>query len=182
MQWRFLIPVVVFVALFGVFALVLKRTGTGEYNPSEIISPLLGKPAPVIRLPDVSDPNKFVDTSEYAGKPYLINVWATWCAGCRDEHPTLLAIARQNVLPMVGVDWSDDLTQAQRWLATLGNPYTLNGFDSEGRVSVDLGVYGAPETFLVDAQGLLQYKHVGPLTMEVWQREFLPRLNPAVSQ
>jgi cytochrome c biogenesis protein CcmG, thiol:disulfide interchange protein DsbE len=176
MQWRYVVPVLVFAALFGVFALVLKRSGSGDYNPGQIISPLVGRAAPAIRLPAVHDANETVDTASLSGKPYLINVWATWCGGCREEHPTLLALAREGKVPIVGVDWSDDRAQAQQWLARLGNPYTLNGFDGDGRVAVELGVYGAPETFLVDAKGIVQYKHVGPLNTEVWRREFLSRL------
>jgi len=179
MQWRFVIPAVVFAALFGVFAFVLKRTESGNYDPHAIQSPLLGKPAPQFRLAQVEDPAKVVDSQSFAGKPYVVNVWATWCAGCRDEHTTLLEIARQSVVPIIGVDWNDELEPAQRWLNVLGNPYVATGFDNNGKVAIDLGVYGAPETFLVDAQGIVQYKHVGPMTLDVWQREFLARLQAA---
>jgi cytochrome c biogenesis protein CcmG/thiol:disulfide interchange protein DsbE len=176
MKWRFAIPAIIFAALFGVFWLMLHRAGNGEYDAHEIKSPLLGKPAPQFRLAQVEDPTKFVDSSTYTGKPYLINVWGTWCVACRDEHPTLLEIARQNVVPIIGIDWNDDLTAAQRWLSDRGNPYVATANDDQGRVAIDWGVYGAPETFLVDAQGIVQFKYVGPMTMETWQREFVPRL------
>jgi cytochrome c biogenesis protein CcmG/thiol:disulfide interchange protein DsbE len=179
MKWRFAIPAVVFIALFAVFWLMLTRTGTGEYDARQIKSPLLGKPAPQFRLSQVEDPTKFVDSADYAGKPYVLNVWGTWCGACREEHAVLLEISRQSGIPIVGIDWNDDLAQAQRWLAVLGNPYVAIGFDNQSRVAIDWGVYGAPETFLIDAQGIVQYKHVTPMTLEVWQREFVPRIQKA---
>jgi cytochrome c biogenesis protein CcmG/thiol:disulfide interchange protein DsbE len=182
MKWRFAIPAIVFAALFGVFWLMLNRAGTGEYDAREIKSPLLGKPAPQFRLAQVEDPTKFIENAAFAGKPYVVNVWATWCAGCRDEHSTLMEIARQNMIPIIGIDWNDNLSAAQRWLADRGNPYVATGNDDQGRVAIDWGVYGAPETFLVDAQGIVQFKHVAPMTMDVWQREFVPRIQQAPRQ
>src|SRR5690242_15874706 len=113
MQWRFIIPAVVFAALFGVFAVILERTESGNYDPKAIQSPLIGKPAPQFKLSQVEDTSKFVDSQTYIGKPYVINVWATWCVACRDEHATLMEISRRNELPIVGLDWNDDLAQAQ---------------------------------------------------------------------
>jgi cytochrome c biogenesis protein CcmG/thiol:disulfide interchange protein DsbE len=179
MKWRFAIPAVVFIALFGVFWLMLNRAGKGEYDAHEIKSPLIGKPAPKFRLPRVEDENSFVDNSKFAGRPYILNVWGTWCVECRQEHATLMAIAGQNLVPIVGLDLKDDLAQARKWLAALGNPYSASAFDAEGRVGLDWGVYGAPETFLVDAQGIVIYKHISSLTMELWEREFVPRIKHA---
>lgn len=175
MNWRFAIPAMVFIALFGVFWFVLKKNQQG-HDIHAIQSPLLGKAAPQFQLSQVEDPAKILDNGKFHGQPYILNVWATWCAGCRQEHQTLLAIARENLVPIVGIDWNDDLESAQRWLNALGNPYVATGFDAQGRVAIDWGVYGAPETFLIDANGTVQYKHVAPMTMEVWQREFVPRI------
>jgi cytochrome c biogenesis protein CcmG, thiol:disulfide interchange protein DsbE len=176
MKWRFAVPAVVFAALFAVFWLMLHRAGTGEYDARIIQSPLLGKSAPSFRLSQIEDPSKFLDSKDFAGRPYVVNIWGTWCAACRQEHSVLLEIARQNRVPIIGIAWNDDLTQAQRWLNELGNPYAATGNDNEGRVAIDWGVYGAPETFLVDAQGIVLYKHVAPMTLDVWEREFMSRL------
>jgi cytochrome c biogenesis protein CcmG/thiol:disulfide interchange protein DsbE len=167
---RYLIPALIFAALVAFFAIGLQR------NPRYIPSPLIGKPAPQFELQAVEDPTRTVRTRDFHGRPYVLNVWGTWCAGCRLEHETLLQIARSGVVPIVGLNWKDDRSLAQQWLEQLGNPYVVTAFDPEGRAGIDWGVYGAPETFLVDANGIVQYKHIAPLTMEVWEREFLPRL------
>jgi len=179
MQWRFAIPVMIFVALCMVFGWMLYRTGAEGYDVSLLQSPLIGKSAPTFRLSGVEAPEQFVDSRDYAGKPYLLNVWATWCEGCRHEHAALLEIARENALPIIGLDTKDELSAAQRWLTALGNPYTATAFDPDGRAALDWGVYGAPETFLVDASGNVVYKHIGPLTMAVWRQHFLPRISPS---
>src|SRR5262249_14013210 len=105
---------------------------------------------------------------------HLVNVWATWCFECRNEHAMLLQIQQQNIVPIVGIDWNDKLPDAQRWLGTLGNPYAATGFDNEGRTALDWGVYGAPETVLVDDKGIVRCKQVGAMNPEVWQKKFLP--------
>lgn len=167
---RYLIPVLIFAALVAFFAIGLKR------DPRYIASPLIGKPAPTFELSMVEDPAHKVSSRDYQGRMYVLNVWGTWCVGCREEHATLLQIARSNVVPIVGLNWKDELPLAQRWLQQLGNPYAATAFDPDGRVGIDWGVYGAPETFLVDGNGVVQYKHIAPITMDVWQREFLPRI------
>ena len=116
-------------------------------------SPLIGKPAPHFELPSVEDPARMVSTKDFEGRMYVLNIWGTWCVGCRQEHAVLLEIARRNAAPLIGLDWKDDLQLAQRWLRELGNPYAATAFDAEGRVAIDWGAYGAPETFLVDATG-----------------------------
>jgi cytochrome c biogenesis protein CcmG, thiol:disulfide interchange protein DsbE len=141
-----------------------------------MVSALLGKPAPPFNLPVLGDATRQFDSRQLAGQPWVMNVWGTWCAECRVEHDTLLAIARQNRVPMVGLNWKDDDEAAQQWLAQLGNPYSVVAADREGRTAIDFGVYGAPETFFIDADGLVQYRHVGAMTPEVWEREFLSRL------
>lgn len=171
-MWKFLLPGVAFAGLVALFVVGL--------NPSRDIhalpSPLIGKSAPQFTLTDVLDPAQKVSNAPLQGHVYVLNVWATWCAGCRQEHETLVEIAGQKTVPIIGLDWNDDRDKATRWLQQLGNPYTNVAFDNEGRVAIDWGVYGAPETFLVDAQGKVLFKHIAPLTMEVWQQEFLPRI------
>ena len=174
-MWKFLLPAAAFAGLVALFIVGL--------NPQRDIhalpSPLIGKPAPQFTLPDVLDPASKVSSSALQGQVYVFNVWATWCAGCRQEHEALLEIARQNVVPLIGLDWNDDHAKATQWLTQLGNPYRQVGFDNEGRVAIDWGVYGAPETFLVDGQGKVLFKHIAPLTMDVWRQEFLPRIAAA---
>lgn len=167
-MWRFVIPGLVFAVLVGFFVIGLNR------DPSYVPSPLIGKAAPAFSLSKVEDPTQQVSDRDFAGRKHLVNVWGTWCSGCRQEHELLVAIAKQNVVPIVGIDWKDDLSSAQQWLKQLGNPYVATAFDVEGRVAIDWGVYGAPETFLVDERGIVIYKHVGILTAEVWQNEMLP--------
>jgi cytochrome c biogenesis protein CcmG/thiol:disulfide interchange protein DsbE len=111
----------------------------------------------------------------------VLNVWGTWCIACRDEHPVLLEVSKQNRLPIVGMDWRDDDDDAKQWLGQLGNPYNVVIVDREGRTAIDFGVYGAPETFFIDADGRVQYRHVGPMTPQVWEREFLGRLPHSVT-
>jgi cytochrome c biogenesis protein CcmG/thiol:disulfide interchange protein DsbE len=170
-MWRALVPLSIFAVLVGFFVVGLKR------DPTLVPSPLIGKSAPAYVLPKVEDPTLMVSNTDMAGKRHLVNVWATWCGGCRQEHPVLLEIAQQNLLPIVGIDWKDELLPAQQWLQQLGNPYVATAFDQEGRVAIDFGVYGAPETFLVDEHGIVLYKHVGVLTTAIWQQKFLPLIS-----
>ena len=167
---RFLVPALAFAVLVGFFVAGLKL------DPGEIPSPLIDKPAPAFSLESLGDPAWRVGSADLAGRPWLMNVWATWCAGCRQEHEALLTIAREGRVPIMGLNWRDDRALALRWLAQLGNPYDSVAFDPEGRVAIDWGVYGAPETFLIDASGRVVKKHIGPITLDVWQREFLPLL------
>lgn len=174
---RYLIPLIAFAILIPVFIIGLGR------DPGELPSPFLGKPAPEFSLPTVSDPQKTVGSADFSGQAALVNVWATWCVGCRQEHGFLLSLSRSGAIPIYGINWQDDRTEALRWLQQLGNPYVASGDDRDGKVGIDWGVYGAPETFLVAADGTVLYKHLGPLTPAVWEREFVPRLeSPEVSQ
>jgi cytochrome c biogenesis protein CcmG, thiol:disulfide interchange protein DsbE len=174
-MWKFLIPMAAFVALAVLFAFGL--------NPKRDIhalpSPLIGKPAPGVDLTDVMDPSHRVDTSALKGQVYVLNVWGTWCVACREEHEELLAISRQHVVPIIGLDYMDQRDKAKQWLTQLGNPYQAVGFDTDGRTAIDWGVYGAPETFLVDGRGQVIFKFISPMTAEVWEREFLPRIAAA---
>jgi cytochrome c biogenesis protein CcmG, thiol:disulfide interchange protein DsbE len=174
-MWKFLLPMAAFVALAVLFAFGL--------NPNRDIhalpSPLIGKPAPLFSLTDVMDPARTVSNAALKGQVYLLNVWGSWCYACRQEHETLLDIQRQHVVPIVGLDYMDQREKAQQWLTQLGNPYSGVAFDTDGRTAIDWGVYGAPETYLVDGQGRIVYKFISPMTPEVWQHDFLPRIEAA---
>jgi cytochrome c biogenesis protein CcmG/thiol:disulfide interchange protein DsbE len=169
---RFLIPVAAFVALGAVLFIGVVNSP----NKSTMASALLGKPAPAFELPVLGDPTRKLGLADLAGRPWVLNVWGTWCIACREEHPALLEIAREGRLPLIGLNWRDEDQAAQQWLTQLGNPYSAVVIDREGRTAIDFGVYGAPETFFIDAAGRVQYRHVGAMTPEVWQREFLSRL------
>ena len=165
---RFAIPLAVFVVI-----LAFLFVGLG-LNPREVPSPLIGKPAPVFELPTVADPAVRISNRDYAGSMYLLNVWGTWCGGCREEHEMLLEIARVAGIPMLGLNWKDDRLLAMQWLTQLGNPYAQVASDTDGRVAIDWGVYGAPETLLVSADGVILAKRIGVMTADIWQRDFLP--------
>ena len=178
-MWRYFLPAAAFLALGGLLALALTRIGSGRLDPHEIKSPLIGRAAPAFVLPSVIDPAQRLDSHSLAGKTYLLNVWGTWCEACREEHQELLEIARSARVPLIGIDWRDERQLAIAYLAQLGNPYQQVVSDSDGRVAIDWGVYGAPETFLVGADGVVLEKHVGPVTDEVWRQKFLPRIGGA---
>jgi len=167
---RYLIPVIAFALLVAVFRVGLDR------DPTFVPSPLIGKVAPSFDLPRLGDQSQRLTDQDLQGQVSLVNVWATWCVGCRQEHDTLLEIAKLGVVPIYGLNWKDDATLAGQWLEQLGNPYVATGFDGEGRVAIDWGVYGAPETFLLDANGVVLYKHIAPLDMQTFQSEFMPRI------
>ena len=169
---RFLIPAAIFLALAGVLYVGVVHSP----NKSTMQSALLGKTVPDFSLPVLGNPGMNLTNTQLAGRPWVLNVWGTWCAACRDEHPVLLDIAKQNALPLVGLDWKDEDDAALDWLKQLGNPYSVVVADRDGRTAINFGVYGAPETFFIDADGRVQYRHVGAMTAEVWQREFLSRL------
>ena len=178
-MWRYFLPAALFLTLGLVLGYTLTRIDRGKLDVREITSPLLGQPAPAFRLAALADPAQTVDSRGLAGKVYVFNVWGTWCGGCRDEHSALMAIARGGGVPIVGLDWKDDRTLALQWLQQLGNPYLTVASDPEGRVAIDWGVYGAPETFLVSASGVVLEKHIGPLTEDIWRRKFVPHLGAA---
>src|SRR5262245_21573767 len=159
-------------ALAGVLYIGVRHS----LDKSTMVSALLGKPAPSFELPILGQPEHVFSSKQFAGRPWVMNVWGTWCVECRNEHETLLAIAGKNAVPLVGLNWRDEDDAANEWLRQLGNPYSVVAVDREGRTAIDFGVYGAPETFFIDAGGLVQYRHVGPMTPEVWEREFASRL------
>jgi len=174
-MWKFILPFAAFVALAVLFAFGLNP----KRDIHAIPSPLIGKPAPLFKLTDVVDPTRIVNNAALRGQVYMLNVWGTWCAACRQEHEELIAISQQRVVPIIGLVYMDQREKAQEWLQQLGNPYAAVAFDTDGRTAIDWGVYGAPETFLVDAEGKVIYKFISPMTAEVWEHEFLPRIAAA---
>jgi len=167
---KYILPGLIFAALLVVFYRGL------FLNPSEVPSPLIGKPAPTFQLEELSRPDEQFATSDMFGQPALLNVWATWCAGCRQEHGFLMQLARSGEVPLYGMNYRDERAPAIEWLQRLGDPYEKTGYDPDGMGSLDWGVYGAPETFLLSPDGTVVHKHLGPLTMEVWSRDFRPRI------
>lgn len=169
-----LLPLLAFALLALLLGLgVLRNSGK---DTSAIPSPLLGKPAPAFSLPVLGEPGRLVSNDDLRGEPYLLNVWGSWCPACRDEHPVVTELAKSGRIKVVGYDYKDEPEDAQRWLQQFGNPYSLVIADLDGRAALDWGIYGAPETFLVDAQGVIRWKFVGPLTPEVVQQQLLPML------
>ena len=169
---RFILPAAIFLALAGVLYVGVVHSP----NKSTMQSALLGKPVPAFDLPVLGNPGIKLTNTQLSGRPWVLNVWGTWCVACREEHEALLAIGKQNALPLVGLNWKDEDDAAVDWLKQLGNPYSVVAVDRDGRTAIDFGVYGAPETFFIDSDGRVQYRHVGPMTDEVWQREFLSRI------
>ncbi|MCW8400193.1 DsbE family thiol:disulfide interchange protein [Legionella sp. PATHC038] len=142
-------------------------------NPHELPSVQLGKSLPPFSLPQLNDPNSFFDSKQLRGQVVLLNVWASWCAACVDEQVLMLQLAREGI-PIYGLNYKDQSVNALRWLEQWGNPYKLVIEDRDGKVAIDLGVYGAPETFVIDKQGIIRYRHVGIMTQKVWQKEISP--------
>lgn len=167
---RFLLPLLLFIALGA-----LLFAGLGK-DTRRVPSPLIDKAAAAFALPELRDATRMIDSKQFAGQPYLLNVWGSWCVACQEEHPVLLNYARSKNIPLVGLNWKDDNDTALRWLAALGDPYDAVPVDADGRVAINYGVYGAPETFLIDGAGVIRFKQIGPLTPEVIANEIEPRL------
>lgn len=167
------IPLVLFLLLAGALLWQLVRNAGGD-DPTTLESALIGKPVPVFRLEALNEPGKVYDQAVLTqGKPLLLNVWATWCPTCRAEHQFLNGLAAQGVR-VVGMNYKDDRRKAVNWLNELGNPYALSLYDGDGMLGLDLGVYGAPETFLIDGNGIIRYRHAGDLNENIWQNELKP--------
>ncbi|GDX04828.1 thiol:disulfide interchange protein DsbE [Buttiauxella sp. WJP83] len=167
------IPLVLFLLLAAMLLWQLARNAQGD-DPTNLESALVGKPVPVFRLESLENPGKIYDQAVLNdGKPLLLNVWATWCPTCRAEHQYLNGLKAQGVR-VVGMNYKDDRQKAINWLNELGNPYALSLFDGNGMLGLDLGVYGAPETFLIDGKGIIRYRHAGDLNDRVWQQEIKP--------
>jgi cytochrome c biogenesis protein CcmG/thiol:disulfide interchange protein DsbE len=168
MKAKFIIPLAVFVGLLIFLGIGLTK------DPREVPSPLIDKPAPDFRLTQLSDPSRQFSPAEMRGKVWLLNVWASWCSGCQQEHPYLMEIASKNVVPIYGMDYKDQVTDAMQTLNRAGNPYNMVITDPEGRTGIDYGVYGVPETFVIDKQGVIRYKQIGPMTPEAFETTILP--------
>ncbi len=164
---RFLIPLVIFVVLIGFLAVGLNR------DPREVPSPLVDKPAPAFQVPQLAAAEKTFSPQDMAGKVWLFNVWASWCVSCRQEHPVLVDYAKKG-LPIIGLNYKDQREDGLRWLKQFGDPYQLSAFDADGRVGMDYGVYGVPETYLIDKAGTIRYKHIGPITPDAMEKKILP--------
>jgi len=165
---RFLLPL-------GVFVVLLVFLGIGlNLNPREVPSPLIDKPAPEFTLPQLHDPTLTFSSDDMKGKVWLFNVWASWCVSCRQEHPVLVKLARSGEVPIYGLDYKDEVGEALQWLKNWGDPYTLSAVDKDGRVGINYGVYGVPETYVIDQQGMIRYKHIGPLTPKSVEETILP--------
>jgi cytochrome c biogenesis protein CcmG/thiol:disulfide interchange protein DsbE len=173
---RYLIPLALFA---GVSVFLFKGL---SINPRVVPSPLIGKPVPEFTLPRLKEPEQTLSSEELKGRVYLLNVWATWCVSCRTEHPLLVQLSRAGLVDIYGLNWKDDRVEALSWLRTLGDPFVANAFDESGRVAIDWGVYGAPETFVVDRQGIIRYKYAGPLSVELLKEEILPLVNELKSE
>jgi cytochrome c biogenesis protein CcmG/thiol:disulfide interchange protein DsbE len=165
---RFLVPLAVFVVLVGFLAVGLKL------DPREVPSPLIGKPAPAFALARLDNPQQTIRKEDLLGKVWILNVWASWCAACREEHPHLVAYSRTGQAPLYGLNYKDTRPDAVGWLARFGDPYEASLFDPDGRLGLDLGVYGVPETFVIDKEGRIRFKQIGPVTPEVIQTKIVP--------
>ncbi|MEW6330736.1 MAG: DsbE family thiol:disulfide interchange protein [Pseudomonadota bacterium] len=165
---KYLVPLAIFVVLGLLLAYGL------NLDPRKIPSPLIGKPLPAFSLATVADPARKVGRDDMLGRAYLLNVWASWCVACRQEHPFLNELARNKTVSIIGLNYKDRREDALGWLGSLGNPYELSLSDTDGRLGIDLGVYGVPETFVIDKQGVIRYKQIGPITPEVWEQKLAP--------
>lgn len=170
MKRKFLIPLLIFVPLLLLLGVGLK------HDPREVPSPLIGKPAPAFDLAQLDDASKRFSPEALKGKPWLLSVWASWCTSCQQEHPLLVDLAKRGEVTIVGLDYKDDPAEAKAWLQRWGNPYSLTVSDRDGRVGINYGVYGVPETYVIDRAGVIRYKHVGPLTPEVIDSKLLPMM------
>ena len=169
-----LLPLLGFFALVGLLGFGMWWNQHHETN--EVPSPLIGKPAPDFVLPLLLDPTKTLSKKDMLGKAYLINIFGSWCVTCHEEHPILIAEAKHLGVPLIGLAWKDDPADSKRWIARYGDPYDTIIADADGRAGIEFGVYGAPETFLIDAQGVIVYKRIGMLTPDVIDRELKPQL------
>ena len=168
MKAKFLIPLILFIVLVVFLGVGLNR------DPREVPSPLINKPAPAFELAQLSQPNKTFSTDSMKGQVWILNVWASWCVACREEHPVLVELAKSGQAPVVGLDYKDKREDALAMLQRQGDPYVLSAFDENGRVGIDYGVYGVPETYIIDQAGIIRFKHIGPITMQVLNEKMYP--------
>lgn len=165
---RYLLPL-------GLFAAIVVFLGVGlSLNPREVPSPLIGRTAPAFDLPQLHAADKRIAPADMRGKVWLLNVWASWCVSCRAEHPVLNDLAKRKVVPIYGLNYKDKREDALRWLKDWGDPYVLSIIDADGRTGIDYGVYGVPETYVIDKAGIVRYKQIGPLTPDIVRDKILP--------
>jgi len=169
-RWQYLLPLGIFVVLLGFLGVGL------NLNPREVPSPLIGKPAPAFALPRMGDTATVIKRDDLLGKVWVLNVWASWCEPCREEHPLVMELARRKLAPVYGLNYKDTRPAGMAFLTQLGNPYEASLFDADGQAALDWGIYGAPETFVVDAEGIVRFKHIGPLTPDIVQDRIRPLL------
>jgi len=167
---RFVLPLAIFIVLSGFLFVGLRL------NPREVPSPFIGKPAPAFQLTQLAHPEQTFSPKQMQGQVWLLNVWASWCVACRVEHPLLVDLAKKNVIPIVGLNYKDKRDAALGWLGQFGDPYQLSVADTDGRVGIDYGVYGVPETFVIDKTGVIRFKQIGPITEDAWRDKILPLL------
>jgi cytochrome c biogenesis protein CcmG/thiol:disulfide interchange protein DsbE len=165
---RFGVPLGIFLALVALLAIGL------NLNPREVPSPLIDKPAPDFVLPQLHAPQQRFSPASMKGQVWILNVWASWCEACRDEHPVLVDFAKRGVAPLLGLNYKDRRPDALEWLKRFGDPYRTSIVDAEGKVGIDYGVYGVPETYVIDKQGIIRYKRIGPVTPEIVQNKLIP--------
>jgi cytochrome c biogenesis protein CcmG/thiol:disulfide interchange protein DsbE len=165
---RFAIPLALFIVLVAFLAI-----GLG-HDPRELPSPLINRPAPDFNLTQLHEPQKTFSARDMRGQVWLLNVWASWCVSCREEHPLLLELSRSGAVPIYGLNYKDKRDDAISWIREFGDPYVLSAADQDGRVGIDYGVYGAPETYLIDRDGVIRFKQVGPITPDLLQQKILP--------
>jgi cytochrome c biogenesis protein CcmG, thiol:disulfide interchange protein DsbE len=175
-MWRYLTPLFIFALL-----VVFLYKGL-SLNPRQLQSTLIDKPAPNFSLPSLKDPARLLNSQDLLGEVWLLNVWASWCVSCRQEHPLLMQLSKQSAIKIYGLNYKDKREDAQAWLARHGDPYLDSAMDSRGRTGIDYGVTGTPETFLIDKHGIVRYKYVGPLATEVFTREIWPLLQKLLAE
>jgi cytochrome c biogenesis protein CcmG/thiol:disulfide interchange protein DsbE len=173
---RFLIPFGLFVVVVGFLAVGL------TLNPRELPSPLVGKAAPEFSLPQLHDQEKIISSNDLKGKVWLLNFWASWCGGCKEEHPVLIHLAQSGAVPIYGMDYKDQRSEALAWLKEWGNPYPIVAVDEAGRVGINYGVYGVPETYVIDKAGVIRYKQIGPLREDILEKKILPLVRELQNQ
>jgi cytochrome c biogenesis protein CcmG, thiol:disulfide interchange protein DsbE len=171
MKAKFLIPLIVFISLVVFLAIGLNR------DPHEVPSPLINKSAPAFEVSQLTDAKKTFSPANMQGQVWILNVWASWCVACREEHPVLVELAKSQMAPVIGLDYKDKREDALAMLAKQGNPYLLSAFDGNGRIGIDYGVYGVPETYIIDKAGVIRFKHIGPLTMDLLNQKIYPMLS-----
>ncbi len=168
---RSLLPLVIFIV-------VVIFLGVGlTLNPRQVPSPLVDKPAPIFQLQQLHDNDKVFSSEDNIGKVWMLNVWASWCVACRDEHPLLVELSRLGIVPIFGLNYKDQRDTALQWLKQFGDPYVISIADTDGRVGIDYGVYGVPETYVIDKEGIIRYKHIGPVTVKSLEDKILPLIN-----